>query len=513
MRLVLLLGLLCLKGIVEASCPASVTAEANGYTERSGKWYKKNAAMTQPAAVAECKVYGARLAMFKTAADYAELDTMVTGDSWVGVLNRKMEVMCWDGNAMGDCTDDQFHWIDGTPLQHSAAHMPNFDANDNLPCVRMMGNGHLGDKDCNLVLPSICQLDCADVVSTTPECANIPAGYEKLYDGAYYKATTVQTNLLNGMTQCHADGARLAKIDSEEALHSVKYIVRNHAQSTTGLRTAYVNPTGTNCDNFPGASHTACNNLYVDADDETPFISQSWMGSTQNSWGVETQSNEHCSKMKFDNSAGKPTRVVNVDCRDNILHVCQFRCDVDVSLPSSCTNEPYFKILGRNLLYQGADTFDNAVSTCIAKGGRMADFKDPSQLGQARILADILHQTNGFWIGLKNTDNIFTCLDAASCSAPEIEWINDNSQFDSSFSTHLTAIRFNTAAFQYGYMMPEVATSPLPIQGASAVETKEFFCEIDCVIVTCSAPTPPVTGQTYDWDTTKTSAVEGESTT
>ena len=519
MKFVLLLVLISLKSLVEASCPASVTAEANGYSEVNGKWYKKSTVdKTFAAAAAECEVHGARLAMFKTDQEFTDVKAMVmsgTSHTWIGALNRKMEVMCMDGSAWGDCTNDQFHWIDGSPLSNVAAYDVIFDTNENAPCMLMTSNGlHVGDYYCFNPLPFICQLDCNDVVSNTPECNNIPTGYEKLFDGAYYKATSNQNHLVGAIADCHADGAKLAKVESDEALQSIKYILHNHDWATTnGLRTAYVNPTGTNCANFPGASHTECNNLYMDIDDAAPFVSQSWMGSSLSSWGVETLTTQHCSRLKFYNAnVNMPTAVSSASCGEGLHSICRFKCDETVGLPSVCTNdEPYLEIMGRHLLYQAADTFDNAVKTCIAKRGKMLDFKDPSQLGLARILADVVRPAHGMWIGLKNTDNIFTCLNAAACSAPEIVWVNDNSQFDLTVSTHLTEMRFNTAAFQYGYMTEATWNSPLPVQGASASEAKEFFCEITCV--TCSAPTAPTTGQSYDWDVTRTSAYAGESTT
>ena len=105
--------------------------------------------------------------------------------------------------------------------------------------------------------------------------------------------------------------------------------------------------------------------------------------------------------------------------------------------------------------------------------------------------------TNGIWMGLRKTDNVFTCSTPVTCSSSEIVW-SDQSQFDSTVSTKLTDLSFGTATFTYGTMT--LATSTLII-GGSSDSTKEYFCENTCPPVpTCSNPTAPTSGVSYSYN-------------
>ncbi len=76
------------------------------------------------------------------------------------MMNRDM-AYCYD--SQGVSCDGIMYWIDGDEIVHEQSWMNGFDANDRISCVRMKPNGGVGDKECGILLKSICQFDCDNV--------------------------------------------------------------------------------------------------------------------------------------------------------------------------------------------------------------------------------------------------------------------------------------------------------------------------------------------------------------
>ena len=74
---------------------------------------------------------------------------------WIGLLNKDF-VDCGDKTA---CIGKLF-WVDGSVMD-STDHMSSVDGNGAQYCVRMHNSGgKVGDKDCSVERPFVCQFDC-----------------------------------------------------------------------------------------------------------------------------------------------------------------------------------------------------------------------------------------------------------------------------------------------------------------------------------------------------------------
>lgn len=111
---------------------------------------------TWTAARDACAAAGAHLVTFDSAAEYAVLADVGTGDRWIG-LSRPDTV-----DDAGRFSKDSFQWITGDPVTLDNWHVPPPDAGLPEPdgsgaCVRARGDGKWADRDCASPLKGVCE--------------------------------------------------------------------------------------------------------------------------------------------------------------------------------------------------------------------------------------------------------------------------------------------------------------------------------------------------------------------
>ncbi len=78
---------------------------------------------------------------------------------WVGVWNKDLDGLCEDGTSR-PC-DFELYWTDGEVIKPES--WISLVANISTSCFAMYGNGRVGDENCRIKRPFLCELDCSNV--------------------------------------------------------------------------------------------------------------------------------------------------------------------------------------------------------------------------------------------------------------------------------------------------------------------------------------------------------------
>ncbi len=80
---------------------------------------------------------------------------------WIGAWNKDL-AYCETGQGIS-CSN-LLYWTDGTSLDYPGYFgSKTVEANQQVPCMRMRGNGNFGDRGCYKPFPFLCQYDCDNV--------------------------------------------------------------------------------------------------------------------------------------------------------------------------------------------------------------------------------------------------------------------------------------------------------------------------------------------------------------